>query len=70
MINVGTENDVKSMVTRLIDFFKAERITAFFTSLTSGGANLEQTVVGISSLMDTWMILRSWRAAVSATVAS
>jgi circadian clock protein KaiC len=58
MISVGMENEVKSMVTRLIDFFKAEQITAFFTSLTSGGANLEQTVIGVSSLMDTWMVLR------------
>ena len=35
-----------------------EQVTTLFTSLTSGGAYLEQSEVGISSLMDTWMILR------------
>src|SRR5262249_39151236 len=47
------------MLTRLIDFFKAHQITAFFTSLTEGGSALEQSEVGISSLMDTWILLRS-----------
>ena len=46
------------MLTRLIDFFKAHQITAFFTSLTEGGSALEQSEVGISSLMDTWILLR------------
>jgi circadian clock protein KaiC len=30
-----------------------------FTSLTSGGANLDQTDLGISSLMDAWMVVRN-----------
>jgi len=46
------------MLTRLTDFFKAHQITAFFTSLTEGGSALEQSEVGISSLMDTWILLR------------
>ena len=46
------------MLSRLIDFFKAHQITAFFTSLTEGGSALEQSEVGISSLMDTWILLR------------
>jgi circadian clock protein KaiC len=58
-ISLGDTLEVKSMLTRLIDFFKAHQITAFFTSLTEGGSALEQSEVGISSLMDTWILLRS-----------
>jgi len=62
LISAGQENEVKSMLTRLIDFLKTEQVTALFTSLTSGGSALEKTEVGISSLMDTWMILRDFEA--------
>jgi circadian clock protein KaiC len=47
------------MLTRLLDFLKMHQITAIFTSLTSGGANPDQTEVGVSSLMDTWLIVRN-----------
>jgi circadian clock protein KaiC len=57
LINVGTPNDVKSMLTRLIDYLKTEGITAFSTSLVdyeeSGGVAGQ----GVSSLMDTWLKL-------------
>ena len=46
------------MLTRLIDFFKMQQITAVFTSLTEGGDPCESTDVGVSSLMDTWLLLR------------
>ena len=56
----GDELEVKAMLTRLIDFLKMKQITAMFTSLTSTaqGSGLEQTEVGISSLMDSWLFLR------------
>ncbi len=57
LISAGSHNEVQSMLTRLIDYLKVEQITALITTLTKGGANLEQTEVGISSLMDTWLIL-------------
>jgi circadian clock protein KaiC len=57
-ISLGDPLEVKSMLNRLIDFFKSRQITALFTSLTEGGSALEQTEVGISSLMDTWILLR------------
>lgn len=57
-VSLGDTLEVKSMLTRLTDFFKAHQITAFFTSLTEGGSALEQSEVGISSLMDTWILLR------------
>jgi circadian clock protein KaiC len=57
LMSAGAQIDVKSMLTRFIDFLKAKQVTSFFTSLTSPG-NLEQTDVGVSSLMDTWIVLK------------
>lgn len=57
LINVGSPGETRSMLTRLIDFLKSSNITALFTSLTAGDREQEQTVVGISSLIDTWLHL-------------
>lgn len=54
----GGEDEVNAMLTRLIDFLKSQTITALFTSLTVGHQARESTDVGISSLMDTWLLLR------------
>ena len=54
----GTTTEVKSMLIRLIDFFKGKQITTVFTNLTSGGGPTEQTDIGVSSLMDTWLLMR------------
>ena len=55
---LGDDNEVRSMLTRLIDFLKTKAITAIFTSLTAGkSAAFELSEVGISSLMDTWLLL-------------
>ncbi len=56
---VGSLEEIKAMLTRVIDFFKNQGITALFTSLTEGGGPSEQTDVGVSSLMDTWVLLRN-----------
>ena len=58
LISAGNPLDVKSMLTRLIDFLKMTQTTALFTTLTSAGGPLEQSEVGISSLADTWLLLR------------
>jgi circadian clock protein KaiC len=57
MIAVGSETEVKAMLARLIDFMKLRQITALFTSLTEGGGAAERTDLGVSSLMDVWMLL-------------
>ncbi len=54
----ATEKEVKSMLSRLIDFLKMKQITAFCTDLTTTGGSLERTEVGISSLVDTWLLLK------------
>ena len=51
--------DLKPTLMRLIDFVKSQHITTLFTSLTTGGSLIEQSEVGVSSLMDTWLLLRN-----------
>jgi len=53
------DNEVKPTLMRLIDFLKHQQITTWFTSLTSNEAAPESSQVGISSLMDTWLLLRN-----------
>jgi len=57
LITVGSLDDVKSMLTRLIDFLKDRQITSLSTSLSLMG-HIEADI-GVSSLMDTWIDLRS-----------
>jgi circadian clock protein KaiC len=61
-MSLGEALEVKSMMTRLIDFLKMNQITTVFTSLTHGGDYIEQSTVGVSSLMDTWLLLRDLEA--------
>ncbi len=58
LINVGNVTEVRSMLTRLIDFLKVNNITALFTSLISGSMQLDTTEEGVSSLVDTWVSVR------------
>jgi KaiC/GvpD/RAD55 family RecA-like ATPase len=56
------DNEVKPTLMRLIDFLKKQQVTAVFTSLTSGGdahSAPEDSQLGVSSLMDTWLLLRN-----------
>lgn len=57
-ISGGNSNDIKMMLMRLVDFLKTVRITGLFTSLTMGDNAIESTNVAISSLIDTWVLLR------------
>jgi circadian clock protein KaiC len=50
--------EVKTMLLRLVDFLKMKQVTAFFTSLSSADENMEITDIYISSLIDTWLLLR------------
>jgi circadian clock protein KaiC len=55
---LGNEEEIKAMLTRLLDFFKMQQITALITSLSGGGTLKETPEVGVSSLIDTWLLLR------------
>jgi circadian clock protein KaiC len=57
LINAGDESEVKSMLTRLIDYLKTKQITSIFTNLTHLDS-LDRTESEVSSIMDTWILLR------------
>ena len=46
------------MLMRLVDFLKVEQITSMFTNLTFAGDPQERTAAAVSSLMDTWIVVR------------
>jgi circadian clock protein KaiC len=50
--------EAKALSIRLIDYLKINQITSYFTTLTSGGNDLEHTDILISSLIDTWLLVR------------
>jgi circadian clock protein KaiC len=54
------ESSAEAMATmiRLVDFFKSEKITAVFVNMVSDGTSTDRTQVAISSLIDTWLLLR------------
>ena len=53
-------SEVKPTLMRLIDFLKQQQVTTLFTSLTAGGGETpEDSQLGVSSLMDTWLLLRN-----------
>jgi circadian clock protein KaiC len=55
----GSTAEVNNMIMRLIDFLKGRNVTAMFTHLIAGGAMGVDVEVGVSSLMDTWILLRN-----------
>ncbi len=58
LTGAGTVSQTESMLVRLIDFFKSRGLTAFFTSL-SAPEMQEHTDLSVSSLIDTWLLLRN-----------
>lgn len=59
LISVGNLAEVRSMLTRLIDYLKVNGITALFTALLTGSSRqIEITEEGVSSLVDTWLNVR------------
>ena len=57
-LGTNTSAETEAMLMRLIDFLKSRQITAVFTSLVHTGSPLEGSQAGISSLIDTWLLLR------------
>ncbi len=58
LMQSGTTNEAQTMMLRLVDYLKARQITTLMTALTPGGTALEQTELGISSIVDVWLVLR------------
>jgi circadian clock protein KaiC len=58
LITVGNVGEVKSILTRLIDFLQTQQITVMFTALALNTIVNEQTDEGVSSLVDAWILVR------------
>jgi circadian clock protein KaiC len=57
LMQAGVQSDVHAMLLRLLDYLKAEQITTLFTNLTHGMIEMGVTDAGVSSLMDSWLLL-------------
>jgi len=55
----GSFAEVNSMVMRLIDYLKGKDVTAIFTHLIPGSGATQEVEIGVSSLIDTWILLRN-----------
>jgi circadian clock protein KaiC len=59
LIGQGNQLELQSMLTRMIDLLKSKGITGFFTSLVSSTAQNDTSgEIGVSSLIDTWIVVR------------
>jgi circadian clock protein KaiC len=58
LLTGGDDAEVGAMLMRLLDYMKGEGVTCLFTALNTGGTQVEQSDVGISSLVDTWFLMR------------
>jgi len=57
--NAGTLEDSTNMLLRMVDLLRKKKITGFMISLTSAAnKSMEATDEGLSSLVDTWLLLR------------
>lgn len=57
-VTSGSNRESQLMLVRLIDALKLRNCTAFMVNLVSGNESAEQTEIDISSLVDTWILLR------------
>lgn len=62
LIATASEAEVKSMMSRMIDYLKMKQITALCTDLTILNTSSERNGINISSLMDTWLLLQTLEA--------
>jgi circadian clock protein KaiC len=60
LVELGTASEGKAMVTRLVDYLKAQQITTLFTSLTEGGHTLVDNVAAVTAPMDAWLSLQDF----------
>jgi len=57
--SAGTMDDSTNLFVRLVDFLRKKQITGFLVNLTSSaGHSLEMTEEGLSSMVDSWLLLR------------
>jgi len=58
LMTEGPNSDIRSMLTRFIDYIKTQQITVIFTAaITIGSIELNPSDEGISSMVDTWIMV-------------
>jgi circadian clock protein KaiC len=58
LLRGGSQHDVNALVLRVVDFLRQRGITGFFTALNADD-DLQSTSINISSLVDSWILLRN-----------
>ncbi len=59
LMTEGPNSDIRSMLTRFVDYLKTEQITVMFTAaITVGSIEKNPSDEGISSMVDTWMMVQ------------
>jgi circadian clock protein KaiC len=59
LMTEGPNSDIRSMLTRFVDFLKTKHITVMFTAaITVGSIERNPSDEGISSMVDTWMMVQ------------
>ena len=59
LMTEGPNSDIRSMLTRFVDFLKTQRITVMFTAaITVGSIERNPSDEGISSMVDTWIMVQ------------
>jgi circadian clock protein KaiC len=59
LMTEGPNSDIRSMLTRFVDFLKTQYITVLFTAaITVGSIEQNPSDEGISSMVDTWMMVQ------------
>lgn len=59
LMTEGPNSDIRSMLTRFVDYLKTEHITVMFTAaITVGSIERNPSDEGISSMVDTWMMVQ------------
>ena len=59
LMTEGPNSDIRSMLTRFVDYLKTQQITVLFTAaITVGSIEQNPSDEGISSMVDTWMMVQ------------
>jgi circadian clock protein KaiC len=58
LTNAGAQDEATLMLVRMLDLFKGKGLTTMLSNLTHGGEALEQTSIAVSSMVDTWLLLK------------
>lgn len=59
LVDAGDVDDAHTLALRLVDLLKSRGITALLTSIADESEHFERTAVRISSIVDTWILLRT-----------